>query len=405
MISKGTKKHKVVWLCHFSNEQLQDVLKPLKRVPEYAPWIKSLIHLFENDDSIELHIVAQHEYLFLSKHFQYKGINYHIVRKGIPLLGRHWPRFFKWDRWTNYAFWKRKSRKLIKRIKPDLIHMHGFENEFCSTILQFKEDCPVFITIQGFVSQSKQQSKTLAIRKENELNIIRNFNHFGVRTKTMESDLKAINLEGQCYWHQYPIKVPKAREVDKIYDAVFFARITRDKGIVDLIKASAIIIKDFNPTFKLCVIGGGNYTEFKNLCEELNIANNVDWKGFLPTQQEVYNSAVQAKISVLPTYHDIVSGTIIESLFLKIPVVAYDTGSIHEVNEHEAIIELVAKFDIEGLAHAIHHLTSNEELINERAAKGYDRVMEMFGESDEEIKATILNIYSDVIKAENDLNE
>lgn len=393
-----TAKYKVVWLCHFSNAEIQRLLSPHKPVAEYAPWIKSLLHLFKDDDQIELHVIFQHEYLSFSKHLIENGIHYHAIRKGIPLLGRHWPRFFKWDRWTNYSFWKRKSKRVIQKIKPDMIHMHGFENEFCTTIFQFKDNYPVFITIQGFVSQSKQESKTLTIRKENELNIIRNFNHFGVRTKTMESDLKAINPDGKCYWHQYPIKIPNASSVEKSYDAVFFARITRDKGIIDLIKATAIIISNYNPAFQLCVIGGGNYSEFENLCKELNIENNIEWKGFLPTQQDVYNTAVEAKISVLPTYHDIVSGTIIESLFLKIPVVAYDTGSIHELNEKEPIVELVEKFDVQGLAKAMHTLSANEELMNTRAIKGYHRVKEMFGQSEEEIKNQITAIYDAVIK-------
>lgn len=399
-----SKKNKVVWLCHFSNEQLQELVKPRKKVGEYAPWIKSLIHLFENDDTIELHIVAQHEYLMFSKHFQHKGINFHIVRKGIPLLGRHWPRFFKWDRWTDQAFWKKKSKKIIDKIKPDIIHMHGFENEFCNAIFQFKDRFPVFITIQGFIHQSKDESTITQKRKQNELAIIDQFKHFAVRTKTMKKDLLSLNPNASTHWHQYPLNIPSAKNTAKKYDVVFFARLTKDKGIEDLLRALQIVTQKYNPSIKVCIIGGGNISFYTSMANELGINHNLDWKGFLPTQQDVYNTVVQAKTTVLPTYHDIVSGTIIESLFLKVPVVAYNTGSIHEVNEHEQIIELVDKFDIDGLAKAINELSASEDLIKLRAEKGYHRVNEMFGHSDTEIRNEILTIYDKVVSEESTKN-
>ncbi|MDX1652435.1 MAG: glycosyltransferase [Brumimicrobium sp.] len=405
MTKKNNNKIKVVWLCHYSNAELQEWIKPSKKVPEYAPWIRSMIKMFENDSSIDLHIVSQHEYLSFSQNFSNKGIHYHIVRKGLPIVGRHWPRFLKWDRWTDFIFWKRRSKKIIDRIDPDIIHMHGFENEFCSTIFQFREHYPVFITVQGFVHQSLAQSKSIDKRKLNELRIIKEFRHFGVRTKTMEKDILAINPSAVTHWHQYPMKIPCAEPAEKIYDIVYFARLTKDKGIEDLLRAVKIIVDELNPDIKLCILGGGNITVFKNLAEELGIGGNISWKGFLPTQQDVYNMASKAKISVLPTYHDIISGTIIESLFLKIPVVAYNTGSIHEVNEKEPIIELVEKFDIKGLAIAIQKLTSDKDLIEERAEKGFERVMEMFGESDEEIRTKILTIYNDVINQERKADE
>jgi glycosyltransferase involved in cell wall biosynthesis len=397
MKKSSDEKIKIVWLCHFSNSDLQELLKPRKKVPEYAPWIKSMIRMFENDDTVEVHVVAQHEHLTFSKSFKSNGIHFHIIRKGIPLLGRRWPRFFKLDRLTDFAFWKWKVKKVVNRIQPDLIHLHGFENEFCGAILQFKGIYPVFITIQGFINHSKDQSETLNYRKANELKIIETFDNFGVRTKTMETDIRALNPKAQTFWHQYPMKIPSSKSTRKNYDVVFFARITKDKGIEDLIKAIKIVVEDFNYDLKACIIGGGNYAEFESLANDLGISNNIEWKGFLPTQQDVYDLAAQARISVLPTYHDIVSGTIIESLFLKVPVVAYDTGSIHEVNEHEPIIALVEKYNIQELAKSIHSLLGLEENLEERAEKGYKRVYEMFGESDEQIKEKVIAIYKDVI--------
>jgi len=148
----------------------------------------------------------------------------------------------------------------------------------------------------------------------------------------------------------------------------------------------------------LCVIGEGKSESFKKLALDLGIQENVFWAGFLPTQDDVHKLASQAKISILPTYHDIISGTILESLFLKIPVVAYNVGSIHEVNEKEEIISLVEKQSINGLAQEIEFLLDNPDVRRKRAEKGYRRAHEMFVHSDDEIRESLFNAYWEVIR-------
>lgn len=390
------KKLKVIWFCHFSSKELQDSIIPHKRVNEYAPWIAGLIRLFENNENIELHIVAQHERLSVSKYFKKNGINYHIVRKGIPLTGRHWPCFFRFDLWTNNYFWRIKTRQIVKNVKPDIIHLHGAENEFCTTIFQFYNKLPVFITIQGFISKSNADSTIVKKRKTNEFEILTTFTHFGYRTKTMGEDIKVINSNAILHWHNYPLKEIKPIETRKKFDIVFFARISKDKGIEDLIQAVATI-KQNKTDISLCVIGGGNYSQFQNFANSLGLQENITWIGFLPTQEDVHRIASQAKISVLPTYHDIISGTILESLFLKLPVVAYNVGSIHEVNEKEEIICLVNKYDIAGLANTIEYLLANPEVLKKRAEMGYLRAQEMFSNSDDKIRNSLLKAYEKVI--------
>lgn len=389
-------KLKVLWLCYFSNKEVQDQLKPWKRIGEFAPWISSLITLFENDQDIELHVVSQHEWIAGCKHFVKNGVNYYFINKGMPLIGRHWPGFFRFDYITDNYFLKKKIRKLVRKIYPDVIHMHGAENDFCDTIIQFQNLYPVFITIQGFISKSLLINKALKRKKKKELEILTTFNHFGYRTITMEKDIIEINPNSILHWHNYPMKIIVPLSVNKQFDLVFFANLTRDKGIVDLLEAVSIIKKRI-PNVSLCVIGGGNSAPFKKMAIELGMGRNIFWAGFLPTQEDVHKLASSARISVLPTYHDIISGTILESLFLKIPVVAYDVGSIHEVNAKDDIIALVEKRDIEKLATTILYLLNNPEICKQRAEKGYLRAVEMFSHDDGEIRQSLLRAYNKVI--------
>lgn len=390
------KKIKVLWLCYFTNYDVQDIIKPYKRIGEVAPWISSLIPLFEKDDDVELHIVSQHEWITGYKKFTKKGITYHFINKGIPFIGRHWPGIFRVDLWTYYFYMKKRFAHIVKKVKPDIIHLHGTENEFCTGITQFHEKYPVFITIQGFIHKTESRSPVIQKRIDTELKILRMFNHYGYRTETMGRDIKSVNQSAILHWHKYPVKVIAPADMEKKYDIVFFARMSKDKGIVDLLKAVALIKKK-KPEISLCAIGGGKTDGLRSLAHELGVEKNVFWAGFLPTQKDVHRLACAARISVLPTYHDIIPGTIVESMFLKLPVVAYDVGSIHEVNTNKEIITLVQKGDIETLAHAIIALLHDENKRKEKAELGYHRVMEMFNRNDDEIREDLLRAYRSTI--------
>jgi glycosyltransferase involved in cell wall biosynthesis len=397
MNKSNNKKLKVLWFCSFTNAEIQNILKPIKKCKEKAPWISNLIKVFEDDPQVELHIVSDHEWIPYNKHFTHRGVNYHFYRKGMPLIGRHWPGFFRFDVWTDYYNYKSNFSRIVNKVKPNVIHLHGAENEFCTAIIQFHNKYPIFISIQGFIHKTTSKTKISQKRIKNELEIIRTFNHYGYRTQTMGEDIKGLNQNAVLHWHMYPNKIIKPIKVKKNYDLVFFARLSKDKGIEDLLKAVSLI-KKIKPDISLCAIGGGNTKRLHELSIELGVKKNVFWAGFLPTQKDVHKLASTARISVLPTYHDIISGTIVESLFLKLPVVAYNTGSIHEVNKFEEIISLVSIRDVDGLAKAIMDLLSDENLQMQRAEVGYLRAKEMFNTSNEEIRSDLLKAYQEVIE-------
>jgi glycosyltransferase involved in cell wall biosynthesis len=392
-------KIKVVLLCHFTNKEIQAKLNPRKNLGEFAPWIPMFASIFENQEMVDLTIISPHEYITGVHSFTLRGVNYYFYNAHMPIIGRHWPGFFKWDLISKFLYNKFITRSLINKIKPELIHLFGAENDYySSTLLQFKNKYPVLISIQGFIYKSSTTlNRVIESRINTEFKIITNFNNHAIHTKTLGDEVLNLNSKAKLFHVNYPIKYPNYMEMDKKYDIVFFARISKDKGIGDLIQALAIIkIKKID--ISLCVIGGGSLDQWKEFAVEQGVSENIYWAGFLPTQADVHEMASQSKISVLPTYHDMISGTILESLFLKLPVVAYNVGSIHEVNAQEEIISLVEKLDIEGLAKAIEYLLDNPEIAQEIAEKGYNRAHEMFVHSDAEIKESLMSAYYSVIK-------
>jgi glycosyltransferase involved in cell wall biosynthesis len=390
-------KIRVVWICHFSTQEIQDILRPTVRCSDFAPWIYHLIRLIEAQSDIELHIVAPHANIVMDQHFELRGVHYHFFCASLPLRGISFRGFGHCVNWFNYVFQfyfiRKKIGTLVTSITPDIIHLHGAENAYySSSILQFKTRWPVLITIQGFISHSTDRSVSSRQRIWYEKRIIQRFNHFGVRTRTMGDDIRKINPKAILHWHRYPIKHTYPIEMAKRFDVVFFARLSKDKGITDLLRALSIL-RGKKPGIRACIIGVGRIAQLRK--QYADLIGNVTWAGSLPTQEDVHHIVSAAKVSVLPTYHDIIPGTIIESMFLKLPVVAYDVGSIHEVNDHEEIITLVKKGDVEGLAKAILNLLNDEGRQKEIAEKGYKRACEMF--SNDKIVADLLRAYREVI--------
>jgi glycosyltransferase involved in cell wall biosynthesis len=73
----------------------------------------------------------------------------------------------------------------------------------------------------------------------------------------------------------------------------------------------------------------------------------------------------------MPTYNDIIPGTIIESMFRKVSVVSYKTGGIPDINKKDINIELIETGNVKELSERILYLLENEEYRKNLAKKAY----------------------------------
>jgi glycosyltransferase involved in cell wall biosynthesis len=392
-------KLKVALICHFSNDEIQSLINPWKKVPEFAQWITFLTTLFEKNNNLELYVISPHKYISRSHSLTIRNVHYYFFNAHVPVLGRHWPGLLKVDFWSDFWFNKIKIKKIIRKINPDIIHYFGIENAYySSSIFQFKEMYPIVITVQGFVGETTsnvtyQLKKSIIIENK----IIESFSAYISNNKTISLKILDKNPNAKLFQIHLPIRVPKLYSLTKKFDLVFFARICADKGIGDLLEAVKIVKKSRND-ISLCVIGAGNSKEFEQLAKTFKISPNIFWAGCLPSQDDVHKLASQAKISVLPTHHEIISGTIIESLYLKLPVIAYNVGSIFEINENEEIVILVEKFNVKKLAESIINLLNSPQRQQELAEKGFKRIKEMFSVDENKIKNDLQKAYLSVIQ-------
>lgn len=373
---------KVVWLCHFSNKNILQKLKINKNIGELVPWITHGIEDAKKRNDIELHIVSPHKWVRTYKEFQESNIHYHFFNSGVPYYGRHWPGFFRFDLITNFFFNRKKIKRIINKINPDIIHLYGFENTYFSSAILDLPAYPHVITVEGFISRIKPgagifQKLLWNKRFYFESRIIKEMKNFAVRTEDMANEVKSQNPDAVFYWLENSIKhdiMFRGNISEKKYDIIYFAAITQIRGIEDLIKATGIISRK-NNNIKLAVVGSsaeGYINKLKLLAAENDCEKNIDFIGFLPSQKEVHSVAIQSKISCLPCYQNMIPGTIIESMLLGIPVISCNVGGIPEINKDRENIILIKPGDIEALAEKIVFLIQNDKYREELVMKAYE---------------------------------
>lgn len=373
----------IVWICHFTSDEIQSLLPLWNKQDEFAPWIPSMLRGFEDIEDFEIHVVAPHEYLKKSTNFIIRNIHYNFIPYGMPFWNRHWPDMFSPDIYTNYFFFRKKVRKTIKQIKPDLINLIGAENAYySSTILDFKKEYPILITIQGLISQMRGEIKRTPLTKKYiavEEEILTKFQNFAGEqdSSTYISTYNPYHVFFKFYGNVNEELVIENKDKGKIYDCMYFGRLEKIKGAEDLIKVIAEI-KIKKPDVKALIIGDGKVNPLLEIAKELNCSANIEFKGFLKTQKELFEYVKASKVFLAPPYFERLSMTIREAMFLKVPIVAYATGGIPYINEHDENILMVETGNYKAMAEKALWLLNNEKERIALAEKAYNYAQNEF---------------------------
>lgn len=368
---------KVVWICHFTNSEMQNLLPLRKRRPEFASWIPNMIKGFENSNEIELYIISPHEHLKRTTFVKLRNINYYFIPFGIPILHRHWFRFLRIDILFNFYGFRKKVKYVIDKIKPAIINLIGAENSYySSSIFDYFLSYPVLITIQGFISEFKNSEKlSYDIRNRIivEEKILKMFNYF-CGEQDSSNYINSYNLNHTFFKLYYPVNellVSQTPDKHYKYDCIYFGRISKEKGTEDFIKVISEI-KYVKNEVKACIIGSGNILPFVNLAKELNCENNIEFIGFVDTQKELFELVKSSRVFLAPPYNERLSSTLREAMLLKVPIVAYATGGIPYINEFDENIFLVKTGDYKEMARKTFLLLEDQVLASNLALKAYN---------------------------------
>lgn len=150
----------------------------------------------------------------------------------------------------------------------------------------------------------------------------------------------------------------------------------KQKNLIDLLKAFASVYEKNNNT-RLEIIGDGILRpQLESWIKEHNLNNAVvlhGWKHNVAEYMQTWN------VFVLSSLWEGLPCAIVEARLTQLPVVAYNTGGIHDVIFHNENGLLVQQKAWQELASHMHTLTKNSKLYNK--LRTYNDDLEMFSYS------------------------
>jgi len=383
-------KLKVVWICHFSNEEVRKnlsllklrLLKLIKKIlgknssnyGDFAPWITNQIKEFENFKDVELHIISPHKGLKkFTYEFKLNEISYHFFKPELLfwvkiLREKLFKNIFKNNN-KKYRLNRHFVKKFIKDINPDIINLVGTENPYYSASVLDIKDIPIYVTVQTVYTNpnwKKISGEYDETRAKIELKIHKKEKYYGCWGRMFRDLILINNPEAIIFRNSLPKQKPIGiKNVPKEFDFVFFAsQISMHKGIIDAIEALSIV-KYEKPDVTLNIVGDceNKYLELLNSkITSLDLNNNISFSYFFPLISDMHQHLMKSSFALLPIKLDIISNTIFESMFLGIPVVTYKTSGTPFLNKDGETVLLADIGDIEGLAKNMLRLLNESEL-------------------------------------------
>ena len=385
---------KVAWICHFSNQEMRNRLnlstlwlkKCVKKLMgnnnpscqnDFAPWVTNLILEFEKIENVELHVISPHAGLKTEiSEFEMNGVNYHFFKPDMPFLHTAWPAGLSKNGKPNFKGNRHLVKRFLERVQPDVVNLIGTENPYYSITALDIDDIPVFTSAQTVYTNPNRKKLSGSVNTLNwdvELKIHKKKKYFGCSGRMHHDLIKKNNPDAIVFKNFFPIQKPTdVKDVPKEFDFVFFAAgVTPKKGIEDVLDALAIVKKSKDDV-SLHVVGScaPNYKSVLNQkIEELKLSNNVFFKSYFPVHSDMHQFIKKARAAVLPNKLDVISGTVIESMLLELPLVTYKTTGTPYLNKDGETVLLAEIGDIETLANHMLKLLNEPEYARNLAVK------------------------------------
>jgi len=304
--------------------------------------------------------------------------NLHILKKKIPI--NTWP----FNTLINLPFSVVKVRKIVKKVKPDIVNIHYVTSYGQLAVLTGFH--PLVVTAWGsdvLVDPKKSLKARLVVKyvfkkadlitcdakhmKEaiiglgalsSKIKII----NFGIDTQKFSPGDKSKELKDKLGIFDSPVVI-SLRSLEQIYN------------VETLIKAVSLIIKEI-PETKFIIVGKGSQEEkLKKMVKFLKISDNIRFVGqVLNEELPKYLRIADVYISTSLSDAGIAASTA-EAMACELPVVITDSGENEKwINDNENGFVIPVKSP-KILAEKVIYLLKNKE-IREKFSKGARQVIE-----------------------------
>ncbi|WP_462252220.1 glycosyltransferase family 4 protein [Ekhidna sp.] len=278
--------------------------------------------------------------------------------------------------------------KLFRRLKPDVVHSHLFDDALTSLLAARLARVPIrAITKADAGFHFFYNKKGVPLDKFNNWNAT----HIVAISEENKNFILKYEKANPAKLHLIHHGIPEdvftdQSENDRLsliekYDlqdcivAGTVARLIEWKGYRYIIEAAALLIEDY-PKLKFLFAGvGDQLEELQQLAKERGVEKHIIFTGW------VERGLIPSLYGIMDFYIHAASfepfGFVIaEAMMNKLPLVSTRTGSALDAIEHEKSGYLVEHGDSKGLADGIRYMLENDS--NSIGAKGYEKVSKMY---------------------------
>lgn len=385
-------KKVVAFVCQFSNGIVRSQLKlstlsfenkfrsffghNQKEYVDRVVWVTEYIKGFEKDPSHEYHIISTHLGMKrTTQSFILNGIHYHFINEEPFFLIHYFCEILKVYRKNFYKRNRRFINSFIDKCKPDLVAVCGTENiYYSSSVVNVSREIPVFGILQSLRNNPKLMSYEHDEWMINaERKVLQRCDYFGGGGAEYYNVVKGFVKNPVYLKLRFPQGIPPIYDLAKENDFIFYAaRIGKNKGIEDVLRAFAKVVQKF-PSVRLAVAGRCSeaYEAFLNeeYIKPYKLGKNVRFCGFFPKFDDVYKEVQKSKYVIVPGISASLNGTVRESMQMGMPVIVYETTSSVTINKDETRLLTAKMLDTDDLAVKMIYAIEHPEEMNMMAAR------------------------------------
>lgn len=281
-----------------------------------------------------------------------------------------------------------RFRRLVKRLKPDLIIAHRNDAVRLSKMALMGMKVPRICVRHGFFSS---KASILLWRLQSDFTI-------GVNKKIID----ALNSKNSALIYNIVScntieKLQERKSLKRPVRIGFLGRVVRQKGAQFLIKALAVLNNKKNLNCQVIIGGNGRHlASLKALARAYCLDNQVKFLGHIEEStnaKEIFFQSID--IFCLPSLSEAFGLVLIESMARGVPVIASNIPGIDEVvmhNENGLLFEVQDHYD---LADKIEYLITNHEKRNILASKALEDVKRLYRK--ERLKNDLYDVITKVL--------
>jgi glycosyltransferase involved in cell wall biosynthesis len=367
-MKKDDKDFRMVWLCHYSLEHLEELpgldLSGYQSHP--APWIPQLAAALQAYPGLELHILSTADFLEKDLHTRQGNSCIHIFssRRGKGVKGM----IGKLMRWTNRKTIRLKIKRIIHEIHPDLLCLHGTEHPFGGYFASLP--FPVALWMQGVMQVifRTEHHRAASLMKARERKLFSNLDYFITAQPHIQQIIRERNPKARFFPLFYPVNPEAFSDSAKVEgrhpDIVFTGSLIARKGISELLQAIHLL-RTKGKTLSASLIGPAPdkayFEEVKRFIRENDLQEQVHIEGYVKNAEEMLRKMKQARLFVYPSWADTAPLSLAEAMAAGMPVIATRVDGIPAMVEDGHSGMLVEVRDAEALATAISTLIQHPE--------------------------------------------